>query len=110
MAGTEREREREVLTRAETKTSILQLASSRELKQLSLLNTRALELCTTIMCLLHDITQAFWFAIFYTLHCTAAIFRGCVRFPCSIAQATHHLLEGTATLLRQTIPINSPKN
>jgi hypothetical protein len=39
----ERKREK-VLTGAETKAGILQLASSRELKQLSLLNAQALEL------------------------------------------------------------------
>lgn len=106
-SGGQRERE---LTRANASTGILELTSRRKLKQPIYLNTQALYLSTTIMCLLNYITQTLWLTFLQILHCITALLRRRIPFPCCVFQARHHLLKITATLFTDPISISSSQH
>ena len=87
------------LTRAVTGAGSGQLASSRELKQASILYAQALDLLAAVVGLLNDVTQAHRMAFPDFRHRRATLLGGGRRLPRGVVEARRHLLEVTAALL-----------
>lgn len=96
----EPQRERE-LTGAIADACVFQVACSRKLKQLSLLDTQTPDLLATVVSLLDKETQAHRVTVPYFRHRSAAVLRRRRCFSGHVAQALRHLLEIRATLVGQ---------